>query len=311
MITVERTITERVNEFYENMPFNYAQDATYFAESLRRGNPIPHNYPNLHHVLENIEGKTVADIGCGTGWFANCVAYHYHLKTTGIDLCRSALDRAAEIASELSLENRVEFLHQDIFALRPNPIYYLVNSLGVLHHTPDCRQALQIVCALVEPGGYIHLGLYHKYGREPFLGLFAEVREKLARTGRVDKQEEQAAFAVFRDLNSRITDETLLRSWFRDQVLHPHETQHTLREVHQWLTESDFELCSTSINQFEPITQIDTLFEQEKRCREISIEKNIRQKSYYPGFFHGVGAKKELILNACRAKVRPVRRHAS
>jgi 2-polyprenyl-3-methyl-5-hydroxy-6-metoxy-1,4-benzoquinol methylase len=292
MPVAEQTITDRVNDFYEQMPFNYAQDAGHFAAVLRRGNPLSQSYPNVHTVLDGAEGISVADIGCGTGWFANCTAYHYRLNTTGIDFCRSALDRAAEIARELAVEDRVTFVKQDILALRPNPMYDFVNSLGVLHHTADCRTALLTVCALIKPGGYLHLGLYHKYGREPFLGLFDEVREKLAACGEVSRRAKQEAYAVFRALNSRISDELLLRSWFRDQVLHPHETQHTLREVHQWLAEFGLEVRSTSINQFQPISDIEKLYELEKGCRELSIENNIRRKTYYPGFFTILAQKK-------------------
>jgi hypothetical protein len=53
------------------------------------------------------------------------------------------------------------------------------------------------------------------------------------------------------------------RSWFRDQVMHPHETQHTLREISEWLTGAGLTLQSTSINAFAPIGDVALLFAQE------------------------------------------------
>ena len=42
---------------------------------------------------------------------------------------------------------------------------------------------------------------------------------------------ENALFEEYKKLDKRSSDETHLRSWFKDQVLHPKETQHTLAEI--------------------------------------------------------------------------------
>jgi hypothetical protein len=73
----------------------------------------------------------------------------------GIDLSEAALERAREVSIEL-------------------------DSLGVLHHTFDCREALGSISHVVQNGGYIHMGLYHKYGREPFLNLFKQHRDTIS-----------------------------------------------------------------------------------------------------------------------------------
>ena len=80
-------------------------------------------------------------------------------------------------------------------------------------------------------------------------------------------------------------DKTMLKSWFRDQVLHPHETQHTLREVCGWLAEHGLSLSSTSINRFEPIENVDSLFALEQTFGERSRQANLTEGRYYPGFF--------------------------
>ena len=49
----------------------------------------------------------------------------------------------------------------------------------------------------------------------------------------------------------RILDEQKLYSWFRDQVLHPHETQHTLEELTDVFKSCNYKIVSTSINKFE------------------------------------------------------------
>ena len=66
----------------------------------------------------------------------------------------------------------------------------------------------------------LFIGLYHKYSREPFLNHFKKI-EHLS---------EKEKFDEYKKLH-KIKDEKKLYSWFRDQVLHPHETQHTFEEM--------------------------------------------------------------------------------
>ncbi len=291
-IVDEHNITCTVNAFYNEMPFNFSETAMTFADNLRRFNPVEKNYPNLHGIFKDCKDKRVADIGCGTGWFANCIAHHYGLSVVGVDLCESAIGRAIEVSKELGIQEKTVFTREDIFNLKYGDDFYCVNSLGVLHHTYNCREAFNKISLLVKKGGYIHIGLYHAYGRMPFLDLFKKYREKLFITGKLSEKEEEEAYGIFRKLNKNMHDETLLRSWFRDQVLHPHETQHTLQEVFEWLTDLNFRIISTSINKFNPVSDIQALFIEEKAYREISIEKNVKQNTYFPGFFT-VLAKKE------------------
>ena len=48
-------------------------------------------------------------------------------------------------------------------------------------------------------------------------------------------------------------------SWFRDQVLHPHETQHTFEEMIPIFESIDFKIIATSINKFERIDNFDKI----------------------------------------------------
>lgn len=67
--------------------------------------------------------------------------------------------------------------------------------------------------------------------------------------------------------------------------MHPYETQHTFQEIYTLLHSLNFKVISTSINMFREIDDINNLFEYEKKLYEVSIEKNTKQKTYYPGFF--------------------------
>ena len=149
-------------------------------------------------------------------------------------------------------------------------------SIGVLHHTHDCAAAFRHVASFVPPAGLLFVGLYHAPGRGPFLALFREVLERAG---------EAAAFARYCALNPGQADPQILRSWFRDQVLHPHESQHTLVEVSGWLDTLGFGLRSTSINRFAPIIDRNALFTLERDYEALSRHRNEVEKRFFPGFF--------------------------
>src|SRR5262249_37367805 len=132
------------------------------------------------------------------------------------------------------------------------------------------------------PGGHVFIGLYHKYGRQPFLSHFQEMRKRGA--------SEEAMLARYKELHSGLHDDTLLLSWFRDQVLHPHETQHTLEEMVPIIIDTGMKLLSTSINQFSAIGALDNLYTEERKQRD-TAEQGLRQNKYFTGFFVFLGRK--------------------
>lgn len=277
-------VARAVTAFYDSLPFNSEQSPEVSVGRIRSVNEVAY-YADLHRLLVGRQGASLLDVGCGAGWFANSVAVHYGLNVVGVDLCRPALERARAVSEQLALGATVRFEHLDLFDLPYEHEFFIVNSLGVLHHTHDCRRALAAVSRAVARDGFLHVGLYHKYGREPFLDLFAPFRESVAKGGAGADAAVEEAFRLYRALHRNISDITQLRSWFRDQVFHPHETQHTLQEVHGWLGEIGFELMSTSVNRFGDIGDVEALFVEERKLAEVSRERNHRQRVYFPGFF--------------------------
>jgi hypothetical protein len=170
-----------------------------------------------------------------------------------------------------------DFQTQDLFTWNPEEKFSIVSSQGVLHHTYNCHAAVRKVLRdFVADGGYACIGLYHKYGRKPFLEHFQDLRKR--------GWDEEKLYTEYRRLNSRMKDETRLRSWFRDQVLHPHETQHTLAEFTDIITAEHCRLVSTSINRFAPIDDMATILDMEADFENIGRER-LLQGRYYPGYF--------------------------
>lgn len=106
----------------------------------------------------DLAGKLVLDVGCGMGRFAE-VATRWGAHVVGIDL-----SLACEVAEENLRNRQAVFFQADVFKLpfAPESFDYIY-SLGVLHHTPDCKAAFQVLPRLLKPGGRIAIWLYSKY----------------------------------------------------------------------------------------------------------------------------------------------------
>jgi 2-polyprenyl-3-methyl-5-hydroxy-6-metoxy-1,4-benzoquinol methylase len=260
-----------VLEFYKELPFNYQDSVENQVKTIKGRNSVV-NYPILPPLLG--KGISVLEVGCGTGWFSNGICFYYQSNVTGIDFNPVAIERCKAVAKGLKIN--VDFQVADLFLYQPEPLFDVVVSLGVLHHTDNCQAAVKRIFAeFVKPGGHVMIGLYHQYGRQPFLDHFQAMKERGA--------SEEEMLARYQEIHP-LKDKTHLVSWFRDQVLHPHETQHTLGEMVPILEETGMELVSTSINRFQPIDTVDKLLEEEKTYQEIARQR-LQANQYFPGFF--------------------------
>jgi len=140
------------------------------------------------------------------------------------DLCMNSLRLGRDFAQRHGL-SRVNFVQMNLFrpSFKPKS-FHLVISNGVLHHTSDPFLAFQSISRLVKPGGYLLVGLYHRYGR-----LITDARRILFRLS--------GDRFTFLDPNLRreATSKAKKQAWFADQYKHPHESKHTIGETMRWL----------------------------------------------------------------------------
>lgn len=272
------SVNEQVLQFYRSLPFNTYSSTEKAALEMSRTNQIRAWYKDLDIILGSEAIQSALDVGCGGGWLTNSLAFHYEISTCGVDFNPSAIEIAQGVAQQLDLTSKFRVANLfDLSFLKEK--FDLILSIGVLHHTDDPFGGIISISNLLSdaPEARLYIGLYHKFGRGPFLRLFSDLKENGA--------SEDELYDVYRELHSNLDDETHLRSWFRDQVLHPHESQHTLRELSEFLNCNGMEIETTSINGFQPIDEIGELFELEKQLEQISYNRNVVERRYFPGFF--------------------------
>lgn len=105
-----------------------------------------------------------------------------------------------------------------------------------------------------------------------------------------ENDDEDFLFKKYRELDGRHGDDVQTKSWFLDQVLHPYETQHTLKEIVEIFQEMNVKLISTSINDFKPISNLEELYDMEQKMYDVGM-KYLSESKYYPGFFYVLGQK--------------------
>ena len=112
-----------------------------------------------------LQGKTVLDVGCGMGRFAE-VAASYGARVVGVDL--SVAVEAAQ--RNLGALPNTAFIQADVFDLPLRPESFdLIYSIGVLHHTPDTRAAFSHLPRLLRPGGRVAIWVYTSERRHLYL----------------------------------------------------------------------------------------------------------------------------------------------
>lgn len=109
-------------------------------------------------TLPCLAGKWVLDAGVGAGRFA-AVALDARAHVVGLDISY-AVDSAAE---NLSGRGGFQGVQGDIL----NPPFAAgsfdyIYSMGVLHHTPDCKRAFMSLLPLLKEGGEIAVWVYEK-----------------------------------------------------------------------------------------------------------------------------------------------------
>lgn len=106
---------------------------------------------------EELQGKTILDAGCGTGRFLD-ISLRCGAVGVGADLSY-AVDAAYE---NLGRRPCAHIIQADLRDLPfPDVSFDYIYSIGVLHHTPDCRASFHSLVRLLKPGGRISVWLYH------------------------------------------------------------------------------------------------------------------------------------------------------
>jgi ubiquinone/menaquinone biosynthesis C-methylase UbiE/uncharacterized protein YbaR (Trm112 family) len=125
-------------------------------------------------TADELRGARVLDVGVGSGRFAE-IAADLGASVVGIDLTRAA-DVAGENLGRRALVAQADLFHPP-FA---DETFDVVYSIGVLHHTPDTRAAVERISRLVKPGGILAVWLYHPARSQRFSDTYRRLTTRMS-----------------------------------------------------------------------------------------------------------------------------------
>ena len=189
--------------------------------------------------------------GCGTGIQIIEASRYSNCEITAIDLSNSSISYAKRKVDEYGLKN-INFIEMDLLELTSlNKRFDLIECSGVLHHMNEPSKGLSNLFEVLEPEGFLKLGLYSKYAREEILKARKLIKEK-------DIKPNIDGIRNFRNdlLNGEIKEVNEISNWSdfystsmcRDLCFHTHENCYTLIEIKNMLKVSNLEFLGFTLS---------------------------------------------------------------
>lgn len=124
---------------------------------------------------KDIKNKLVLDVGCGSGRFSDA-ALRMGGEVVGIDMSYS-VDAAL---LNLSHYENFHIVQADIFNMPfKEATFDIIFSIGVLHHSNDCKGAFDKLPVLLKNGGKIAIWLYSSHLYRGIDGIIMEIYRKI------------------------------------------------------------------------------------------------------------------------------------
>lgn len=123
-------------------------------------------------VLDDIRDKEVADVGAGNGRFTEVLA-HWAKTVTSIEPATNAM---ANNQLRNKKHNNVSFVMCEVEKISFKEKFDFVFCIGVLHHIPDMKEALQSMAYSLKSGGSIILWVYGREGNGLYLAFSKVLR---------------------------------------------------------------------------------------------------------------------------------------
>ena len=137
--------------------------------------------PNIIKFDNKFNKPNVLIAGCGTGTHTISANRYKNANILGVDLSLKSLSYAKRKIEELNYKN-IDFLHADILQLKMlNKKFDIIESVGTLHHMKNPVQGLKILIDILEPHGFLKIGLYSKIARQNIFKIRKIIKKKSLR----------------------------------------------------------------------------------------------------------------------------------
>ena len=133
-------------------------DSIYTGKKSAVGRTLDHIfrkdiYQRYDWVMErsgNVKGKTICDIGCGSGRFVTEFAKRGAQHITGVDVAPEMLKLATNLVTEDGVADRCDFVHADVLNWKTDQKYDTTIAIGFWDYIIEPPQRLRNIRALTK-----------------------------------------------------------------------------------------------------------------------------------------------------------------
>lgn len=138
----------------ERVTFSFGENWQKYLDAMPAG-ALETTRAYVHDWLGDLHGKTLVDVGSGSGLLSLC-AHELGAQVTSFDVDPESVAATGRLA-----QGRWEVRQSSILE-DPSGNFDVVVSWGVLHHTGNVWRAIENAARLVKPDGVLWLALYTK-----------------------------------------------------------------------------------------------------------------------------------------------------
>lgn len=189
------------------------------------------------HEVRDLRGKTVVDLGCGTGTLSIPLA-HMGADVIGIDLSQQMIDQATSKAFEEEAQVAFQCASMTEFVVpsQADVVVIAIDSLNYLADEAQVKQTFGKVFQALKPGGRLFFDVHSIEKIEAYLdGPFLYEDEDVAYMWSTEPGEEP--YSVFHDITFFVKTEEDLYERFEE---HHYQRTFEIDFYKKWLMEAGF-----------------------------------------------------------------------
>ena len=238
-------VSKKVREQYEENPYPRWRYTDKYLPSNFLFQLNEDIKPNKVKYSNKFVSPNVLIAGCGTGKHITMAERYLNANILGVDLSLVSLAYAKRKTDELCFKN-IEFLHADILQLKNlNRKFDVIECVGTLHHMKNPLTGLKVLLDILEPHGFLKLGLYSEISRQHIVKAREFIKRKKfkntiedIRNCRESIVNEKGDPLLQKIIHSRDFYST---SMTRDLMFHVQEHRFTLPEISKMLKNFNLE----------------------------------------------------------------------
>ena len=171
-------VSKKVQEQYEENPYPrwrytskiLSQDLIFILNKEIEPNKIEYN--------DKLNNPNILIAGCGTGKHSISVNGYKNSNILAVDLSLTSLSYAKRKTEELNIRN-IKYMQADILQLKKlNQKFDAIECGGTLHHMKDPVKGLKVLLDVLEPHGFLKLGLYSETARRHVVKVREFIKKK-------------------------------------------------------------------------------------------------------------------------------------